>query len=229
MKKTIGVLGGMGPLATVDFMHRVIEMTPATRDQDHVPMMVHAVPQVPDRTGAILSGGESPLPSLLQGLKVLNTAGVGCVAIPCNTAHYWYEEMAGACPVPILHIVDAVCADLKGRGIMGGRVGLLATTGTTLAGVYQSRLEHNGYESVVPDADDLETLVSGGIGRVKAGDLPTAQDLLEQAAERLMKQDVQTIILGCTEIPIVLNDENRFVDCTRALARACVNWYFDGA
>jgi aspartate racemase len=88
MKRTLGILGGMGPLATVDFMRKVIDLTPATRDQDHIPMVVASIPQVPDRTAAILGDGESPLPVMLDAIRLLNLAAVDAVAIPCNTAHY---------------------------------------------------------------------------------------------------------------------------------------------
>ena len=90
----LGVLGGMGPLATVDFLSKLIAETPAERDADHVPVLVYSVPQIPDRPAAILAGGASPLPEMLNGLRTLKAAGAACIAIPCNTAHYWYDALA---------------------------------------------------------------------------------------------------------------------------------------
>ena len=130
MRGLIGVLGGMGPLATVDFMGKVIVLSPAARDQDHLPLIVHSVPQVPDRSASILKGAESPLPAMRQGLRTLVGAGAECIAIACNSAHYWYDDLAGESTVPLLHIVDAVGAAMARRGIRDGPVGLLATAGT---------------------------------------------------------------------------------------------------
>src|SRR4051812_14632246 len=104
-RRVLGVLGGMGPLATVDFLKKLIEETPATRDQDHVPVVVYSVPQIPDRPGAILEATESPLPAMLEGVRVLKGAGAAALAIACNTAHYWYDELSAE-GVPVVHIAD---------------------------------------------------------------------------------------------------------------------------
>ena len=227
-RRTVGVLGGMGPLATVDFMRKVIDLTPAVRDQDHVPLIICSIPQVPDRTAAIVDGAESPLPVLLEGLGVLERSGVGCIAIPCNTAHHWYDEMTAGCSVEILHIVDCALATLERRGHGAGPVGLLSTAGTIAAGIYQKRFDHRGYDSVVPTPEDMENLVSEGIRLVKAGRVADARERLESAAANLRQRGAGTIVLGCTEIPVALDDESAgYVDATRALADAAVRWYFD--
>jgi len=225
MKPALGILGGMGPLATVDFMRKVIELTPAAGDQDHIPMVVASVPQVPDRTAAILGDGESPLPAMLEGIRLLNQAAVAAVAIPCNTAHYWFDELAGESRAPILHIVDAACAALKTRARGARAVGLMGTTGTIRSGIYQRRIEAHGYTCLAPGDDDQETLVTGGIYRIKAGDLESARRLLERAADGLRARGAGAIILGCTEIPIVVADGGDVVDATRALAAACVRHF----
>ena len=103
----LGILGGMGPLATADFYAKLIAQTPAARDQDHVPVVIYAVPQVPDRTAALLRGGATPVPALLAGLRTLVAAGAQAIAMPCNTAHAWFDELAAQSPVPLLHIADA--------------------------------------------------------------------------------------------------------------------------
>ena len=119
--KVLGVLGGMGPLASAQFMLRLTLLTPATRDQEHIPAVLWSDPRVPDRTVGKLSGGADPLPWLLRGIAGLRRAGCGAIAIPCNTAHGWYDEMQAAAEVPILHIVDAAAAELPrsalGRGV----------------------------------------------------------------------------------------------------------------
>jgi aspartate racemase len=118
----IGVLGGMGPAATVDFLAKLIRLTPAERDQDHVPVVVLSEPRVPDRVGPIMDGrGPSPLDALRRGIRTLERAGAGCIAIPCHTAHFWYDQMVASAHVPILHIADAVLADLTRHGATDGR------------------------------------------------------------------------------------------------------------
>ncbi len=227
----IGVLGGMGPMATVDFMRKVIELTPASRDQDHLPLIVYSVPQVPDRSASIVEGRESPLPAMIEGLGTLARAGVECIAIPCNTAHHWYDDLARESSVPILHIVDAAGAAMERLGVPDGPVGLLATAGTLDAGIYPARLASLGYECMVPDDADMETLVTPGIGLVKAGRTAQAEELLRTAADNLLGGGARAVILGCTEIPVALKDSDasggRYVDATAALAEACVLWSRD--
>jgi hypothetical protein len=109
----IGILGGMGPMATVDFMTKIIEQTPAQCDQDHLPLIVYSVPQIPDRTRSILGEGESPLPHLLRGLSVLRQAGAACIAMPCNTAHYWFDTLQRESGSVMLHIADAACQSVS--------------------------------------------------------------------------------------------------------------------
>lgn len=230
-KGVLGVLGGMGPLATVDFMQKVIEATPAERDQDHIPMLAHSVPQVPDRTESIDAGSDEPLTWMIEGGQKLQAAGAEFIAIPCNTAHYWYDGLVETLDIPVLHIVDCAADDLKAKGIAEGRVGLLATSGTVKAGVYQNRFESLGYTCVCPDEKMQAENVMGGIAAVKAGDLDRGRERLEAAAATLVEQDCQAIILGCTEIPIVLTAAMSpapgisYLDATDALARAAVAWH----
>ena len=227
----IGVLGGMGPMATVDFMRKIISLTPASKDQDHLPVIAYSVPQVPDRSLAIVEGGESPLPAMIHGLRTLVRAGAECIAIPCNTAHHWYDDLARESSVPVLHIVDATGAAMARLGVDDGPVGLLATAGMLNVGIYQSRLASRGYTCIVPDDGDMETLVMPGIGLVKAGRMARAEELLRAAADNLLGRGAGAVILGCTEIPVALKDSDasgeRYVDATRALAEACVLWSRD--
>jgi aspartate racemase len=223
-RPVLGILGGMGPLATVDFMRKVIELTPADRDQDHIPMTVVSLPQVPNRTKAILGDVESPLPIMLGGIELLNKACVACIAIPCNSAHYWYDELAEAADAPILHIADSAVSALDGRGLGARTVGVLGTSGVISAGIYQSRLDKRGIASIIPDAIEQEELVMGGIYQIKAGDLGRGRDLLYAAVAGLRKRGADALILGCTEIPIVVEDGDDIVDATLALARSCVEF-----
>ena len=225
----IGVLGGMGPAATVDFLAKLIRLTPAYRDQDHVPLMVVSDPRVPGRVGPIMEGsGPSPLDALRRGIRTLEQAGAACIAIPCHTAHFWYDQMVASTSVPILHIVDAVLADLARHGAAHGPVGLLATAATLKAGFYQERLGAAGYACTVPAADVMATCILPAIALVKQDRAGDAAPLLCRAVDHLRMRGARTILLACTELPLALaaaSDPPPCLDATEALARACIAWH----
>ena len=232
MVKALGVLGGMGPLATVDFLRKLIEETPASRDEEHIPVITYCVPQIPVRPAAILDGGESPLPAMLEGIRTLKRAGAVAIAIPCNTAHFWYDELERDGGLPIIHIADAALAQLEARRIEGGTIGLIATTGTLAAGFFQQRLAARGYRCVLNSDDDQQRLVLRAIEHVKANELDAAASLLDAALAGLARAGAQSVILACTETPVVLDRVSprsgaMCIDATRALAKACVAWWQD--
>ncbi|MGH6898938.1 MAG: aspartate/glutamate racemase family protein [Geminicoccaceae bacterium] len=225
----LGVLGGMGPAATVDFLAKLVRLTPAQRDQDHVPVVVVSDPRIPDRVGPIMAGGgSSPLDALRHGIRALERAGAGCVAIPCHTAHYWYDGMVETARVPILHIADAVLADLTRRGDADGPIGLLATAATLKAGFYQARLAAAGHACTVPAAAVMASCVLPAIALVKRDRAADAAPLLDQALGHLRRRGARTALLACTELPIALaaaRDPPACIDATEALARACIAWH----
>lgn len=223
----IGVLGGMGPAATIDFLQKILQETAATRDQDHAPVITWNVPQIPDRQHAIAGRGESPLPAMLKGINVLNAAGAQCIAIPCNTAHYWFRELQVASPAPILHIVDATVNSLVQGGYASGAVGILATRGTLAAGLYQERLAELGIACLTNTDGELDELFIPGCYAVKSGNLDTGGRLLEQAALQLLSRGAAHLILACTEVALALAHVQSNLlalsyDSNKALARACV-------
>jgi aspartate racemase len=225
MPRLLGVLGGMGPLASVDFLTKLIEETPAHCDQDHVPVVLYSVPQIPGRVAAILGDGESPLPAMAAGLAVLAGAGAEMIVIACNTAHHWYDELLRVSPVPILHIGDAACADLT----VGARVGLLGTEALLQSGFYQELLTEGGAEPLVNAPELRAASVVPAIALVKQGRSAEAGRLLEPAIEDLLSRGAATVILACTELPVALGAIgssylDRVIDPTRALARAAVAW-----
>jgi aspartate racemase len=225
--RTIGVLGGMGPLATVDFLHKVIAATPATCDQEHVPLIVHQVPQIPDRSSAILAGNDGPLEPMLAGLQRLARAGAEAVAIPCNTAHYWYEPLTKQQQLPILHIAEATRQELQRAAVSGCRIAVLATRGTHRAGIYSSRLGEQFEQLAIDEA--VQVLVDEAIAGVKAGRSDVGARAAGEAANRLLASGADRLILGCTELPVALRDHvrwDRCVDTTLALARLCVRESF---
>jgi aspartate racemase len=226
--RVLGVLGGMGPLASAHFMARLTLLTPAERDQDHIPAVLWSDPRVPDRTRGKLSGGADPLPWLLRGVRGLEAAGCGAIAIPCNTAHGWYGEMRAASALPILHIVDAAAAELARLGVRSGRIGLMGTAATLAMRLYQERLDGLGYACITPDATEMASHVSPAIARVKANAVAEAYAPLAEIATRLMARGARAVVLGCTEIPLGIQAgpalDFPVADTIDALARAAIGW-----
>lgn len=226
--RILGVLGGMGPLASAQFMVRLTLLTPARRDQDHIPAVLWSDPRVPDRTAARLAGGEDPLPWLIRGLRGLEAAGCGAVAMPCNTAHGWFEAMRAATRLPILHIVDAAAEELRRQGIASGPIGVMGTAGTLAMRLYQDRLERLGYTCLTPDEATMERLVTPAIAEVKANRVGAAYAPLAEAARALMARAAGAVVLGCTEIPLGIAAGPALpfplVDSIDALARAAIDW-----
>lgn len=225
----IGVLGGMGPAATADFYLKVIAETKAQCDQEHIPLLIHAVPQIPDRSTFLLKGGASPAPFLIAAAQKLEKAGAKAIAIACNTAHFWHAEIQANVNIPVLHIVACV---LNAAGVAAAtpkKLGLLGTAATLTAGLYQNYSSVPGIEWMTPAKQDIENLVTPGIHAVKAGDLARGRQLLAAAADRLVEQGAQAIVQACTEIPIVLNDYARVptLDATLILAQNVVQWARD--
>jgi aspartate racemase len=225
--KVLGVLGGMGPLASAEFMRSLILQTPALRDQDHLPAILVSDGRVPDRTAARAGTGPDPLPALLGGIRILENAGCGAIAIPCNTAHGWFAGMQAGTRLPILHIVDAAAEDLRAQGVTGGRIGLMATSGTLAMRLYEERL--TGYEVITPDVAEMAELVTPAIELVKANDVAAAYPPLAAMAARLHARGAQAVVLGCTEIPLGIAAGPALpfpvVDTVAALARVALVWW----
>jgi aspartate racemase len=221
----LGVLGGMGPAATADFFSKLTKMTLANRDQDHVAAVICSFPQIPDRSDAILNNGATPLPAMLHALSVLEGCGVTRIAIPCSTAHFWFDDLKRHTPLPIIHMVDAVACTLRDKGIGGGSVAVLGTTATIRARVYAERLEKWGFDCVAP-GDAEQARIMDAIRAVKAGHLRNRQcaEAVRQVAVNLLKGGAQSVILGCTELPLLLPAVAMpdLIDATAALARACL-------
>lgn len=200
----LGVLGGMGPLATLDFLRRLLEATPAQSDQQQIPTVVWNVPQIADRQKALAGTGPSPLPQLLHAVEKLNQAGASHIAIPCNTAHHWYDALSEASSAPVLHIVDATLDALSQAEEKPQRVGVIATKGTLDAGWYQDRLAAQSIEVVVPTPEELAQWFVPGCYAVKRGALVEGGELLALQANALFARGAQKLVLACTEVPVAL-------------------------
>ena len=227
-ERILGVLGGMGPLASAEFMRQLTLLTPAERDQDHIPAILWSDPRVPDRTAARLGTGPDPLPALIRGLRGLEAAGCGAIAIPCNTAHGWIDGLRAATALPILHIVDAAAEGLRQAGIGQGRIGVMGTAGTLAMGLYQKGLQATGWEILTPGEAEMARLVTPGIALVKANRVEEAYAPLADAARGLAARGAQAVVLGCTEIPLGIAAGPRLpfpvIDTIETLARAAIRW-----
>lgn len=199
----MGVLGGMGPAATVDFYAKLIRATPATSDQDHLRVVVWADPTVPDRSAALLSGGTDPTPRIEEGARALAAAGAELIAVPCNTAHAFLAGLADRVGVPLVDMIQEVAHVVRAMDPPVHRVGLLATTGTVRAGLYHERLAGVA-EVLLPDEAGQEALM-GAIHAVKSG-RPTAEAerVVADLAGRLVDRGAQLVVAGCTELPLLL-------------------------
>ena len=201
----IGILGGMGPAATADFYAKLVSTTPGSGDQDHLRTVIWSDPTIPDHTEALLGDGPDPTPWLLDGSRLLREAGATLIAIPCNTAHAFVPSIADHVGLPIVHMIGEVARHLATLSPRIHTAGLLATTGTVRAGLYQEWLDRFGIRLVLPDTTSQDHEVMTAIHALKAGrhDDTTAAHL-SHAARRLTEQGAQAVIAGCTEIPLGL-------------------------
>jgi aspartate racemase len=208
--RTVGILGGMGPAAGADFTRLFVQACEAWLRERDLPVVDQSFPEhwlaqipLPARNTALLEGAASPLPGMIDAMRRLSSLGATSVAIACNTAHAWHAELQSSCPgLRLLHIVDETLNRLKADGVR--TVGILSTSGTRQADLYESALGRAGFRCHAP-RDDEQTLLMRGIEQVKAGDLVSAEASLRQVAERLVERHgLTTLVLACTEIPLAL-------------------------
>lgn len=207
--RTLGVLGGMGPLAGASFAYRLAQLTPARNDQEHIPVLLRNDPRIPDRSASRLSGGTDPLPAMLEGMRFLERAGVDCIAIPCNTAHLWFDALDSAVGVPVMHIVESVVEDLRRQGIQGGKIGIMGTAATLELGLYQRYLIAAGYEPLVPSQAEILACCVPAIFAVKANRIDAAFSPASQGITALERRGAQAVVLGCTELPLAVPHHRR--------------------
>jgi len=226
-EKVVGILGGMGPEATVDFYAKIIALTPAKRDQDHLRIIIDNNPKIPDRTEAILTKDKSLFPVLLETAKNLERSGVDFIAIPCNTVHYFYDDLVKHISIPILHMIREVVYTVKASLPGCRKVGLLATTGTVTSNLYQREFQKVGVEVIVPEPQH-QAEVMGAVLRIKANhEKDRAREELIKVANLLIEHEAEALILGCTDIPLVIKMGDfpiPVLDSNRVLAEATVKF-----
>ena len=198
-KKVIAVIGGMGPLATVDLYRKIAEHTVASCDQDHPRTVIDSNTDIPDRTEALLHGGADPAPEMVKSAKRLVAAGAEVLLIPCNTAHCFYDAVAAAVDVPVLHMIALTRDALVARGVK--TAGLLATDGTVETRIYQNVFAGSGVELLLPAADEQRIVMDLIYKGVKTGDPTYDITAFRGVCEALLARGAQTLVLGCTELP----------------------------
>lgn len=228
MKGLIGILGGMGPAATVDIFNKFVTFNKeAKSDQEHIPLLISSIPDIPDRSQALLNNGQSPLAHLQRYLNILVDGGAECVIIPCNTAHYWYADLKKTTNVHMISIIDSAIAAAQRDNQK--RIGILATNATLATGLYQSRMDELGIECIKPEESEQQNVMNS-IYALKAGRVEESKALMIEQANKLFERGAETIICGCTEVPIILEDQinqspERYLDATGELVAATIKWY----
>ena len=223
MYKTLGVIGGMGPEATCDLMRKIISLTAASCDQEHIHMIADVNTAIPDRTAAILHGGADPLPELVRSGRRLEAAGADVLVMPCNTAHYYHAALSEALDTPVLHMPRLTAAELRRAGVR--RAAVLATDGTIQSGVYAGAFADEGVEPVYPDADGQAAVMRLIYDGVKARRVDLRDVPLRPVLDGLRERGAEVCVLACTELPIAfeaLGLADGCLDPTRVLALAAV-------
>lgn len=226
MIKKLGVLGGMGPAASAEFIVRLIEQTPASKDQDHIPFVLWSDPRVPDRSTSMRNGDDKPLPYLLEGVKGLKAVGCDLIVIPCNTAHFWFHELKKH--AYIIHIVDSVAGALRDINITNTTIGVMGTQATIELGLYQYRLNKLGWDCIVPTKEEMDTKVQPAIDLIKSGKIVESQCLLVDVMHTLIDRGAQAIVLGCTELPLAIRiaeeESTPIVNSIDSLVKSVIQW-----
>lgn len=221
--ETLGILGGMGPMATAYLLELIIQMTDAKTDQEHLDVIVLNNPRVPDRTAYILDRTKpSPLP-VLQGMaQTLEGLGAGVLCAPCVTSHYFYSQLAGCVKVPLLHMVKETARELQEAQVR--KAGILATTGTVRMELFQNALESQGIDWALPGDHGQELVMSLIYDDIKAG-LPANMGKFRRVSEELFDQGCDCLILGCTELSLVKKVTplgHGYLDALEVLSKRCV-------
>ncbi len=221
--KSLGIIGGLGPMATAYLLQLVIEMTDAKTDQEHLDVIVFDRPSVPDRTAHILDPEKpSPLPSMRATAQTLEQLGAGVLCAPCVTSHFFYRELSASVSVPFLHMVKETAKELKVEGRK--KVGILATTGTVRTGLFQSALEEKGLDFAVPESPGQQLVMSLIYEEIKAG-LPPDPEKFQKISRELYGKGCDSIILGCTELSLIKKSAalgHGYLDALEVLAKRCV-------
>lgn len=214
-QKKLGILGGMGPEATILMFQKIVSLTPAEKDQDHLEIFIHNNTKIPDRTDAILHGGASPLESLCHSAELLSRIGADVIIIPCMTSHFYIDQILEKIHIPIINAVEESVLFIRNIYPDVKNVGILSSTGTMKSGLFQKELSKESMTPIVLSMDLQDALVMDSIyGKkgIKAGYKDdNVKEKLIKATKSLISQGAECIIAGCTEIPLALKKEDIFL------------------
>lgn len=221
--KKLGVIGGLGPMATALFMQMVTEMTDAEVDQEHIEMLIHSCPQIPDRTSYILDHAKAdPKPEMIRVGQGLAAQGADLIAIPCITANYFYTELEEGIRIPIINAIQETHRYLTERNIHS--VGLMATSGTVESGLFQKEFLSPDSRLIVPSKERQQEVMHLIYKNVKAN-RPPQMELFERISEELRAGGAEVILLGCTELSVIREDYeigSGYLDVMQLMAKCAV-------
>ena len=226
MNKTLGILGGMGPLATADLFKKIIMLTEAECDQDHIHVIIDSNTQIPDRTAFLAATGKDPTAYLIESAQMLEKAGAECLIMPCNTAHYFYDEIIKNINIPFLSMLEETAKELKQDYTNAENVGLLATIGTAKTGIYTKILSKYNINVIKPDQHHQQ-FITELIYNIKKGIYDFDLSNFRKTLDIMKKNNSEVFILGCTEIPIafdIFNLNENIIDPTTVIAKAAIKY-----
>ncbi|OQY42197.1 MAG: aspartate racemase [Fusobacteriia bacterium 4572_74] len=216
----VGVLGGMGPIATIDLLNKIIKYTDAKKDSEHIHTLVDSNTEIPDRTAYISGYGEDPEKYLVDSALKLEAMGASFIVMPCNTAHYFYKKINESVNIPFINMIDEVAKELNSVK----KVGLLATKGTYKGHIYENIFNKYGIDVKIPPID-MQEIVTELIYGVKEGKDDIDQIPIDKVLNYFSSLGIDKVILGCTELPVAfkkLKIEGEFLDPTKILALSTI-------
>jgi aspartate racemase len=225
MQKSIGIIGGMGSLATCDLFKKIIDMTDAKCDQEHIHICIDCNTNIPDRTKAILGGGEDPIPEMVRSGVKLQSMGANVLIMPCNTAHYFYDKITPFFDIPLLNMLKETVLEIQRRKIK--KIGLLATDGTIKSRVYHMALADAGIDLVIPSPIGQMSVMDVIYNGIKASNRNISLNQFYGTIDELFEKGAEILVLGCTELPVafeLFHIERPSIDPTSVLAAAAIRF-----
>lgn len=198
--KKLGIVGGMGPLATVDIYKKITELTFAHQDSEHMHIYIDSNTSIPDRTVAILENGPSPALQMIESAKKLEAMGADFLILACNTAHYFYDEVAASVSIPIINMIEETAHAVKDAGLK--KVAILATSGVLESNLYSEALQQRGIATLVPSVQEQKYVMNAIYNCVKANDFSQDPAGFISVLKNLQEEGAEAFLLGCTELPV---------------------------
>lgn len=228
MKKTIGIIGGMGPMATVDLYRKITELTPADSDNEHLHLIIDSNTNIEDRTANILGTGKDPTQELIRSALALEYMGADFLIMPCNTAHFYYSRITPFIKIPFINMIEETAKKIQGMNIK--TVGLLSTEGVIKSKVYTEIFNSYGIREIHPNEEGEKEVMNIIYNGIKARNYSIDLSKFKEVIENLILEGAEYLVLGCTELPIAFekfNIEAKIINPTMILAQAAVDMALD--